>query len=375
MDGSRFDLLTRALSRRAGLRGAVAGLAAAAGLVSTAGAKPAAESCLTNGQRCGKGSGKKGKPCAKCCSRHAVTQPNGRKRCACKPAGMSARNAAQCCSGERSAGGFCGACDPGLTQCPAGCVDTGSDVANCGACGNACAAEHSCVEGACTCTATSCPDGCCDGASCVAAGAACAAADTVCVAGDGCTPCGGLGQPCCAGDSCPDGCCDTAAGVCGACVFLTAGEYQGMSIGGLTQADAFCNTSASGHLPGTYMAWLSSPDGSPSTRFVRSDVAYVRPDGVRVADDWDDLVDGSLLAPIAVTQSGDPPHDNRNAWTGTASDGTAIAGKTCGNWDTRMIQGGGYGDDAATDGEWTAASSQNCHDWYWRLYCFQQPEA
>lgn len=40
-------------------------------------------------------------------------------------------------------------CDGNLACCDAGCIDVQDDLANCGACGNACGAGKICVEGAC----------------------------------------------------------------------------------------------------------------------------------------------------------------------------------------------------------------------------------
>jgi hypothetical protein len=42
-------------------------------------------------------------------------------------------------------------CLPGLTRCGSACVDLGSDLNNCGACGSDCPAPFSCIEGACRC--------------------------------------------------------------------------------------------------------------------------------------------------------------------------------------------------------------------------------
>jgi hypothetical protein len=42
-------------------------------------------------------------------------------------------------------------CAPGLTRCGGLCVDLGSDLNNCGACGSNCPAPFSCIEGACRC--------------------------------------------------------------------------------------------------------------------------------------------------------------------------------------------------------------------------------
>lgn len=175
-----------------------------------AGASEAAR-CLGDGQRCGKGSGKRGKkdtPCTGCCSKHASPRSQGPQRCACKPDKMACANNAQCCGG-RCIGGQCGPCKPGQLLCkPVGCVEIASDDEHCGRCWNACSADQGCVGGRCTCTAKRCPVGCCDGdqcrpgtadGACGAGGTACA----VCAPGQFCN-----GQTCtCGGASCA-GCCD-----------------------------------------------------------------------------------------------------------------------------------------------------------------------
>lgn len=63
------------------------------------------ERCVANGKRCGRGGGKRRKPCKKCCSRRSVETDRGRK-CACRPDGDDCLNDAQCCSGICT-GGVC----------------------------------------------------------------------------------------------------------------------------------------------------------------------------------------------------------------------------------------------------------------------------
>lgn len=68
-------------------------------------------------------------------------------------------------------------------------------------------------------------------------------------------------------------------------VFVTSGTYTG-NLGGLTGADQECNTlAAAANLPGTYKAWLSTSNGSPSTRFVQSSVPYKLVDDTVIAED------------------------------------------------------------------------------------------
>jgi hypothetical protein len=83
-------------------------------------------------------------------------------------------------------------CASGLTRCGLACVDTATDEANCGACGQACG-EGTCSGGTCTCdaAATECPgewprcvDALNDPANCGTCGYACPLANDVCALGE-----------------------------------------------------------------------------------------------------------------------------------------------------------------------------------------------
>jgi len=125
-------------------------------------------------------------------------------------------------------------------------------------------------------------------------------------------------------------------------VFVSDANWDGF-LGGLEGADGKCQAWANAAgLPGTYKAWLSDSPSSPATRFTRSMVPYMRVDGVKVADDWADLTDGSLDAPIATTETGAAKGMwfalwISNVWTATRADGTST-GSFCNNW---------------TSGDWT----------------------
>ena len=99
-------------------------------------------------------------------------------------------------AGSGGAGGEAPSCVDGETLCGDACAATDSDVAHCGACGNACAPGEVCSEGSC---AIACPAGqtvC--GDACVdldADRAHCGACDSAC--DDPCATCDGsrLGRP------------------------------------------------------------------------------------------------------------------------------------------------------------------------------------
>jgi len=100
----------------------------------------------------------------------------------------------------------CASCPPGQTSCAGTCVDTSTDPANCGSCGNACPQGATCEGGACIVVdcfppnemcGDQCVDTSSDEANCGACGNACAAGET-CESGV-CTPpptCSGPEQPC-----------------------------------------------------------------------------------------------------------------------------------------------------------------------------------
>jgi hypothetical protein len=176
MDGSRFDLIARAmasdaLKRPGGRRGFVGGLAAlAAGLV---GVRTTAAAC-------------------------GPDQINRRGLCVCKT------------TGRPPGPGWLCPCASGLTRCGNACVNTGRDGAHCGGCNLACAANEQCRSGACVCVldcagkTCGAPDGC--GGTCVVQD--CPPTQTCLAGGCGCAPDrgqlvnGSCGYPCGAGVDC-----------------------------------------------------------------------------------------------------------------------------------------------------------------------------
>jgi cysteine-rich repeat protein len=186
------------------------------------------------------------------------------------------------------------------------------------------------------------------------------------------------------GEACDDGNLDEDDGCSSTCelesrlVFITSTLHDG-DLGGLAGADAICNMrAAAADLPGTYMAWLSTDQGSPSTRFVTSTVPWVRLDGTTIADDWADLVDGTLDAIVNQTEVGGAPPNStyicngtaRQTWTGTAVDGTPTA-NTCGNFGS-TAGNGAIGRNTATDANWSVCNPSVACTTMAPLYCFQQ---
>jgi hypothetical protein len=163
-------------------------------------------------------------------------------------------------------------------------------------------------------------------------------------------------------------------------IFVSSVTYNG-DLGGLLGADAECQALAdAAGLPGIYMAWLSTAMESPSTRMTQSALPYVRPDGVQVAPNWAGLIDGTLDAPINVTETGGAvPIGNTSCagggfptvWSATSSTGATAGGSNCSDW-TSIAGGSQWGRADVTDGSWTSWCSGGLCDWLSPIYCVQQ---
>ena len=174
-------------------------------------------------------------------------------------------------------------------------------------------------------------------------------------------------------------------------VFVSSLRYAAGALGSVTFADAECNEMAgAAGLPGaSYKAWLSNGKVSPATRFSKSlDQPYVLPFSLQsgaaklVADNWVDLVDGTLKHEINVTEKGEQLSfgssceiETQLAWTATSrSAGPYDATTTCEEWSTSIPQKFGVaGLVGATSSEWTEGCPMARCDLKARLYCFEQP--
>jgi len=185
---------------------------------------------------------------------------------------------------------------------------------------------------------------------------------------------------CAEADRLPGNPSDAALALCGPLakrVFVTEAAVS-PNLGGLTGADALCNSLAqTAGLPGIYKAWLSDETTSAKNRLAHSSIPYARVDGVVVANNFADLTDGSLLAPIAITQNGSVVSGGGFtvfAWTGTTADGSTIAGRTCNNWtDATNSFNAASGGPGSTSGSWTDTQNLGCAGFGSdHMYCFQQ---
>jgi len=141
---------------------------------------------------------------------------------------------------------------------------------------------------------------------------------------------------------------------------------------GISNANTECQKNANSYLvPGKFKAWLStSPfsvvnakDNIQPTVPTRK---YRRVDGTIIADNFADLLSGSLNAALNKTASG--ATYNNPIYTGTKTDGTpAIA--NCLSW-ADTIGNGRVGRSNFSTNQWTDSSDNACTNSY-RIYCFQ----
>jgi hypothetical protein len=171
--------------------------------------------------------------------------------------------------------------------------------------------------------------------------------------------------------------CNVPGGSCTA--FITSTVQKG-DFGGLAVADAVCQerAEAAGLPEGTYLAWLSDSNDSPSTRFTQATVPYVLVNGTQIADNWTDLTDGTIDSALNRNENGDNVSNSNNAHrrarTGTRANGTPH-GRRCSDW-TATTGDGIWGSALNTNYQWSGASggssiSSSCGD-NQAFFCFQQ---
>ena len=152
-------------------------------------------------------------------------------------------------------------------------------------------------------------------------------------------------------------------------VFVTASTSDA-DLAGLLGADALCaNEAADAGIEGDFKAWLSTVDTPVGRRLEQAEVPYVLVDGTRIANDWTDLTDGSLLAPINLDAAGQ--QRGGDVWTGTLPSGESYDVDDC---DGYMSNGGGMGlcgTTQSTGAAWSASQTPSCGTPL-RLFCFQQ---
>ncbi len=164
-------------------------------------------------------------------------------------------------------------------------------------------------------------------------------------------------------------------------VFVSSALYNG-NLGGFAGGDAKCQQLAqNAGLRGTYKAWLGDGTDAPATRFVQSSLPYRLVNGTTIANNWADLVKGTIAAPINKTETGGAPPTSTlpcttsgaGVFTSVAKDGTSMpAGQSCSGWTTTSGQVA-WGDDSVATGSWSYGCVGNgfCSNSA-PIYCFEQ---
>jgi len=172
-------------------------------------------------------------------------------------------------------------------------------------------------------------------------------------------------------------------------VFVTSVGHNG-NFGGIAGADSFCQQRATAAgLQGTYKAWLSAGTvgTGPATRFTKAGIPYALVDGTVIANNWADLTDGAINAPLNLTEFGQVP-TTQFIWSYTRIDGTpGLFGNPnhncygadchCNNWSTTStggnpITGSAVAQRTKSDDDWTDYSFGNFCGSDFSVYCFQQ---
>jgi len=184
------------------------------------------------------------------------------------------------------------------------------------------------------------------------------------------------------GVPCDDGCRFIAR-----LAFLSSETYLGGDIDGVEGADIKCQTLAETEKfdnANMFKAWLSDSQHSPEQDFTKDDLPIVRPDGVRVANNWADLVLNGPIEGIAITEKGELML-GKYVWTGTTPSGKLFdAAMTCQTWSSSSLLDKGWRglsgvdklqetewDKWVAERQWTNHSSDTCNSKL-RLYCVEQ---
>ncbi|MDH3623935.1 MAG: hypothetical protein OES69_10615 [Myxococcales bacterium] len=152
-------------------------------------------------------------------------------------------------------------------------------------------------------------------------------------------------------------------------MFIT-NTVQNADFGGIAGADELCAAQAAdANLEGDFKAWLSTRSSSVSDRLTRSNGPYVLVDGTTVANDWDDLVNGSILASINLDANGE--RRTGDVWTGTLATGDSYPNDDCAAFTSGSGGTALCGASASTDAKWTQNITPACSTRL-RLYCIEQ---
>lgn len=154
-------------------------------------------------------------------------------------------------------------------------------------------------------------------------------------------------------------------------IFITRASFNG-NLGGIAGADAKCQAVAEARgFGGLWRAFLSTTNVFARDRLPAIG-RFVRVTGEVVANSREDMLDGSLIVPVLYDETGLEITPNR-AWTGSAANGTVIAGNNCDDWTlgTTTTTPGLIGDATSASGQWINLQNSGCGGMQ-RLYCYEE---
>jgi hypothetical protein len=148
---------------------------------------------------------------------------------------------------------------------------------------------------------------------------------------------------------------------CGIVIYDAGGLYDG-DLGGRTGADLICQSSPT--RPGgysNYRAFISVNDTDeirdmPANYGVPTNVCIGGRNGVKVADNWNDLLDGDIDASLVAAGSGNSQSDEW--WSGCASGSGDVAAANCLDWTCDTVcEVGTVGSDGSVTVTWIIVST------------------
>lgn len=159
----------------------------------------------------------------------------------------------------------------------------------------------------------------------------------------------------------------------GLLAFVTS-DFLSADFGGLANADLICQSLANAAglstigTPRTFKAWLSTSTVDAVDR-ITSDGPWVNLNGLKIADNKADLIDGSLFSSIRQDENG-TPELMRNVFTGTNESGAATV-NTCLDWTSVDVgDSATHGVSSLTNAGWTSSSTRSCNS-NLSLYCLE----
>lgn len=158
-------------------------------------------------------------------------------------------------------------------------------------------------------------------------------------------------------------------------VFVTSQTYSG-NLGGLTGADSKCQALANSvGMTGSFKAWLSTSTVNAKDRLTKHNRSYIQVYASRVtahtiANNWADLVDGSLQKGISLDERGTAVASGTRIWTGTIATGEKTP-FLCSDWTSAVASVVGKGGKSgSTISSWSYGYTSGCSNKY-RLYCIE----